>query len=154
MKNWFTTKRLMLIAVLPMVLAASTCDTDATVASRNLSKAAEQFEITRRILFVNGITGDVLHVIEGRCSIEVQMNQRQLEVTCKRDAEGNFTKDFLGLSDNTFYVVTQMVGIPVSVYHYRSIVKPQSIIPDFDVKINTGELLEVSTAPLNSVPVE
>lgn len=151
MLKWFTAKRVMAAIALPMVLAASTCDTDANVASRNLSKAAEMFEITRRILFVNGITGDVLHVIEGRCSIEVQMAQRQLEVTCKRDANNNFTKDFLGLSDNTFYVVTQMVGVPVSTYHYRSIVKPQSIIPDFDVRINSGELLDVSTGPLNAV---
>lgn len=151
MIKWITSSMGLSAIALAGVMLVAGCDTDATVASRNLSKAAEMFEITRRILFVNGITGDVLHVIEGRCSIEVQMNQRQLEVTCKRDAAGNFTKDFLGLSDNTFYVVTQMYGVPVSTYHYRSIVKPQSIIPDFDVKINTGELLDFSTNQLNPV---
>ena len=151
MLKWMNTSMGLGALTLSALVLLSACDTDATVASRNLSKAAEQFEITRRILFVNGITGDVLHVIEGRCSIGVQMSQRQLEVTCKRDAAGNFTKDFLGLSDNTFYVVTQMVGVPVSTYHYRSIVKPQSIIPDFDVRINSGELLDVSTDQLNPV---
>ena len=34
------------------------CGTDAQLASRNLSKAAEQFEIERRIVFYNGIPMD------------------------------------------------------------------------------------------------
>lgn len=44
--------------------------TDASVASRNLSEAAEQFEIYRRVVFYNGITDNYILSIEGYCSIE------------------------------------------------------------------------------------
>ena len=72
-------KKILLIAVAMVALAA--CERDAQVASRNLSKAADLFEIDRRIVFYNGITSEYMLTIEGRCSIEDQANQ--LEVTCK-----------------------------------------------------------------------
>jgi len=43
--------------------------TDADVASKNISKAADMFEIERRIVFYNGITGEYILTIEGRCSL-------------------------------------------------------------------------------------
>lgn len=49
------------------VLALAGCSSDADVASDNLSKAAEQFEVNRRIVFFNGITDKYLLTIEGRC---------------------------------------------------------------------------------------
>lgn len=42
---------------------------DAKIASSNLSKAAENFELNRRIVFYNGITGEYMLSIEGLCSI-------------------------------------------------------------------------------------
>lgn len=112
---------------------------DAKVASRNLSKAAEMFEIDRRIVFYNGITGEYMLEITGRCSIEDQRNQ--LEVTCKTGPD-EFAKHFLGLSDNISYFAEQTELADVSVYHNRIIWKPQSIIPDIDVR---GDLEELTT---------
>jgi hypothetical protein len=77
-------KKLRLIAIATLALLFATgagCQPDAQVASKNISKAADMFEIQRRIVFVNGITGEYMLSIEGRCSIEDQKNQ--LEVTCK-----------------------------------------------------------------------
>ena len=54
------------------------CD-DARVASRNLSKAADNFEVSRRVVFYNGITNDYMLVVEGRCAIKDEKGQ--LEVT-------------------------------------------------------------------------
>jgi len=104
-------------------------DTDADVASENLSKAAEQFEIERRVVFFNGITDKYLLSIEGLCSIEDE--GRQLEVTCKLP-DGKFKKNYLGLSDNVSYFVEQMGTVEVSTSQYRVIFKPESIVPDFD----------------------
>jgi len=103
---------------------------DANVASENLSIAAEQFELVRRIVFVNGITNEYLFTIEGRCSLYDDGNQ--LEVTCKT-AGGEFKKHFLGLSDNVTYIAEQIEGANVSVDHYRVIFKPSVIIPDVDM---------------------
>jgi uncharacterized lipoprotein YehR (DUF1307 family) len=127
-------KRLMLVLVVLAALVASVAvsacgDTDADVASENLSKAAEQFEVPRRVVFYNGITDKYMLTIEGFCSIEDE--GRQLEVTCK-DGDKKFKKDYLGLSDNVTYVVEQLSDIDVSTTHYRVIFKPETIIPDFD----------------------
>ncbi len=121
-------KRLIALAIVG-ALALTACTSDADVASANLSKAAEQFEIERRIVFFNGITDTYLLSIEGKCSIEDQAIQ--LEVTCKVGPE-EFKKHFLGLSDNVSYFVEQLEGADVNVYHYRVIFKPEVIIPDID----------------------
>ena len=54
--------------VLGLVAVLAGC-TDAEIASRNLSKASDQFEVDRRVVFYNGITGEYMLVIEGKCSI-------------------------------------------------------------------------------------
>ena len=107
--------------------------TDAEIANRNLSKAADLFEIDRRIVFYNGITGDYMLTIEGRCSIKADTRDGQLEVTCKT-GEDAFKKHFLGLSDNVSYVVEQLEARDVSTAHYRVVFKPQTILPDMDVR--------------------
>lgn len=119
-----------LAAAVAVVVGATACtDTDAKVVSENLSKAADQFEIERRIVFFNGITDAYLLTIEGKCSIKDE--NRQLEVTCKTQG-GEFKKHFLGLSDNVSYVAEQIESANVSADHYRVIFKPETIIPDVD----------------------
>ena len=49
-------RKLLLVALLAGALFTG-CSDDAQVASHNLSKAADNFEIDRRIVFYNGITG-------------------------------------------------------------------------------------------------
>lgn len=128
-------KFLFVFLVLPLLVA---CEDDASVASRNLSKAADMFEINRRVIFYNGINGEYILSIEGLCSIEDQ--HTQLEVTCKTGANA-FKKHFLGLSDNVTYFAEQLEGRDVSVYHYRVIFKPQVIVPDVDFRGDAGELI-------------
>ena len=130
-------KKRFMFALFPLLLAA--CERDAQVASRNLSKAADMFEINRRIVFYNGINGEYMLSLEGRCSIEDQGNQ--LEVTCKTGPDA-FNKHFLGLSDNVTYFAEQLETADVSVYHNRIIWKPQSIIPDIDARGDLDELTE------------
>lgn len=110
-----------------VALALAGCANDADVASSNLSKAADNFEVERRVVFLNGITDTYLLSIEGRCSITDQGDQ--LEVTCKT-GEDSFKKHFLGLSDNVSYFVEQLEGVDVDTYHYRVTFKPEVILPD------------------------
>lgn len=117
-----------------LMTGCSPMTSDADKVSENLSVSAENFEVQRRIVGVNGITDELAFEVEGRCSIEDQ-NHRRLIVTCKHGPD-DFRKHFLGLSDNTYYVATQLEGIDVSEYHTRIIIKPQSIIPDMEVKTN------------------
>lgn len=106
---------------------------DADIASNNLSKAADNFEVTRRIVFYNGITGEYMLTIEGLCSLGNSDKSRQLTVTCKT-GQGVYKKHFLGLSDNVTYFVEQVEAMSVGTYHYRVLFKPQAILPNIDFK--------------------
>ena len=117
-----------LLTAFTFVLAG--CADDARVASHNLSKAADNFEIPRRIVFYNGITGEYMLTIEGMCSQEPHGDR--LAVICK---DGNeYKKHFLGLSDNVTYFSEQMSAAKVSTSRYRVTFKPSVIVPDIDVR--------------------
>lgn len=134
-------KKIALVAIALLSAAGlSSCSSDADVASYNLSKSAEQFEINRRIVFFNGITDKYLLEIQGLCSVESSESALggSLEVTCKVSPT-QFKKHFLGLSDNVSYLVEQIDGATVSTYHYKVIFKPDEIIPDIDLKTQIGK---------------
>lgn len=131
MKN--ITKRIVSVGALLVVAAGLGACTDAEIASQNLSKAADYFEINRRIVFYNGITDQYMLTIEGRCSIKKDNMDSQLEVTCK-SSPTEYKKHFLGISDNVTYFVEQLENANVSVYQYRVVFKPLAIIPDIEVK--------------------
>lgn len=123
----------LLAAVLAFPVFAGCTETDADVAAKNISKAAEQFEVQRRIVFINGITDEYLLVIEGLCSVETSDSALggSLEVTCKV-SKGKFKKHFLGLSDNVTYLVEQVESVNASTTRYRVIFKPETIVPNID----------------------
>ena len=122
------------ILAIATVAMFSACSRDADVASRNLSVAADNFEVERRIVFYNGITGDYMLTIEGLCALGNTDASRQLTVTCKTGAAA-FKKHFLGLSDNVTYFVEQVQPNLVDAYHYQVVFKPESIVPYVDLKI-------------------
>lgn len=109
------------------------CASDADVASQNISVAADNFEVARRIVFYNGITNDYILTIEGLCSLGNADAAGELTVTCKTGPT-SYKKHFLGLSDNVTYFAEQIEGSKVDGYHYRVLFKPASIIPDVEVK--------------------
>lgn len=125
-------------AVVALGFGTTACfEDDADVASENVSKAADNFEVNRRIVFFNGITDKYLLEIKGACSIEAE--PRQLEVICKTGKD-KYVKEFLGLSDNVSYFVEQGEPIKASAYHYRKTFKPQSILPDVDFRGSSEDL--------------
>lgn len=112
-------------------IALAGCSNDAQVASYNLSQAADNFKINRRIVFYNGITNDYMLTIEGLCSQEPK--DKKLEVTCKT-GEGEYKKHFLGLSDNVTYISEQMKPAEVGVYFYKVTFKPSVLIPSVELR--------------------
>lgn len=119
-----------ILLILWLVFTVTSC-TDADIASDNLSHAADMFELNRRVVFYNGYTGEYMLSIEGRCSIEADGMDKQLEVTCKTGKE-EYKKHFLGLSDNVTYFVEQLGSAQVDTYHYKVNFKPEVIVPDID----------------------
>lgn len=127
-------KMKLLVVGLMCAFAFAGCSRDAQVASKNLSYAADNFQLDRRVVFYNGITGDYILTIEGKCSFE-PVGERKVDVTCKT-GEKEFKKHSLGISDNVTYFSEQLTSKGVSTYHYKVAFKPQSIIPDVDLKVN------------------
>lgn len=56
MRNLFASMAVIFVIVFIIGCGA----TDAQVASKNLSQAADRFQIVRRVVFYNGITGDYM----------------------------------------------------------------------------------------------
>ena len=134
--------KLILSSLITAALLFTGCSDDAKMASQNLSKAADNFEIERRIVFYNGITGEYLLSIEGKCSQEPSADK--LAVICKT-GPGQFKKHFLGLSNNVTYFSEQLESANVSTYHYRVTFKPQEILPDIDFRGSTDAVIKAAT---------
>lgn len=122
-----------IIAAVAIAIAAvllSGCTSDASKVNQNISTAADQFEVQRHIVGVNGITDTVAFEVEGRCSVE--RREHDLLAICKHD-DDDFRRHHLGVSDNLFYVITQLEGIDADVYRTRIVLKPENIVPNFDL---------------------
>lgn len=103
------------------------------MASHNVSVAADQFEVMRRVVFFNGITDTYLLTIEGLCSLGNNDPAKELTVTCKV-GPSSYKKHFLGLSDNVTYFVEQLDPAKVDTYHYRVTFRPATIVPNLDIR--------------------
>jgi hypothetical protein len=133
-------KTILSLCLLTMIGLLSGCN-DADVASQNLSKAADQFEINRRVVFYNGITDGYILSIEGLCSLGNDSTSSDINITCKVGPNA-YKKHFLGRSDNVTYFIEQLESADVSTYHYRVVFKPQTILPDIDFRGDAGELIK------------
>lgn len=126
------------LAIAATGITLSACQSDADKVSDNLSKEAEQFQIVRRIVGINGITDKVEFEVVGRCSLENGDSLGDtLDVICKEGAN-SYKKHYIGLSDNMFFISTQLEGVNVSAFRTKFVIKPENIIPDFDLVTSGG----------------
>ena len=126
------------VVALGLAVGATACVNDADVVSENISKAADNFEVNRRIVFFNGITDKYLLEIVGPCSIDAD-DPKKLAAICKSGPD-TYKKHYLGLSDNVSWFIEQGEPVKASANHYRVTFKPQSIIPDPDFRGSTSDL--------------
>lgn len=128
-----TLSRLLFSAAIAFISILGACTNDADVASQNLSTAADNFQINRRIVFYNGFTGDYILTIEGLCSKDNSSTDSKLAIICKT-GPNIYKKHFLGLSNNVTYFIEQLDSASASTYHYKVVFKPSVIVPDIQVK--------------------
>lgn len=139
-------KKFLFLIIVMMTAGLAACSDDASVAKRNMQKAADNFEIVRRIVFYNAIRDTYMLEIAGKCSVDA--GSMRLSVICKTGPD-QYKRHFLGWSDNTPYFVEQLEPVPVNVYHYRVTFKPQTILPDVDFRGDVGAAVKAVT-PDNS----
>lgn len=125
-------KKAFLVLLALTVVAVFTGCSDASVARANLETAEQNFQVYRRVVFYNGITGEYILTIEGRLAVTVDTDG-DLVVTVKTE-DGQYLKHYLGLSDNVTYFSEALAPNSVSDKHYKVVFKPSVIIPTIEVK--------------------
>ena len=109
--------------------------TEADTVSTNISKEADNFNVTRRLVVINGRTDTIIFSLVGNFSLTVDQEENQLEVIAEvRD--GVYRKHFIGLSDEIQYFVEDVGDNEVSKYRYEVEFMPEKVIP---VKITDNE---------------
>ena len=123
-------------AALMAVVLLTGCNSEAYKVSHNVSKEADNFNVTRRVTVINTRTDKVLLQMTGKISIQDVSNGMAIIVEIDRD-RGIYQKHYVYLNENTMYTVEDVTGVSVSRYAYEMEFMPQSIVP---VKITANEL--------------
>ena len=126
------------IIVLLLVMMFMLCGCrEADRVSRNVSKEADNFNVTRRVTVFNIRTDTVLMQMTGKISIE---NNTHNELVVLVEVEkGLYQKHFIYLNEYTMYTVEDLSGAEVSPYAYELEFLPQTLLP---VKITGHEVAE------------
>lgn len=109
---------LVIMVLSTMSLGGCSWEDEADVASYNISKEADNFNVYRKVTVLNNQSDMTMLEFEGWCSITKDNSDNQLEITY-RVGENTYYKDFIGLNDRTTYVITQIDGSQVDKYHYE-----------------------------------
>lgn len=122
---------IMMLAV--VTLNGCSWEDEADVASYNISKEADNFNVYRKVTVLNNQSDMTMLEFEGWCSIEKDNTDNQLEITY-RVGENSYYKDFIGLNDRTTYVITQIDGSNVDKYHYEWLYHSDGDLIPIDLK--------------------
>ena len=114
--------------ILVTVLAFSVVGcSQADRASYNISKEADNFNVTRRLAVINARTDKPVFELRGNFSLSNNATN-ELEVTVEVE-RGVYKKHFVYLNEWTIYVVEDVSGAYVSPYHYEVNFLPEMIVP-------------------------
>lgn len=116
-----------LILAVMMTLGMSACS-QADRVSQNISKDADRFNVTRRLVVINARSDKPVFELVGNFSIRTDAMDGQLEVTVEVE-QGKYKKHFVYLNEWTIYTVEDVSGAYVDNYHYEINYLPEMIMP-------------------------
>ena len=119
--------------IVGMILAVSVfsltgCGREAERVSYNVSQQADNFNVVRRLTVINTRSHKPMFELIGNFSLKVDHEDNQLEVTCET-GKNEYKKHFVGLNDETAYVVEDIGGANVDKYKYEVNFLPETIQP-------------------------
>jgi hypothetical protein len=124
-------KSIGLCAAVVMAALLGGCVQESDRAAYNVSQAAHNFEVNRRVVFYNGITGEYILTIEGLLSVTPESDRLSVIV---KTGPAQYKKHYLGVSDNVTLFCEQIESVPADPFHYRVIFRPTTIIPDIEIR--------------------
>lgn len=114
------------------------CGREADRVSYNISKQADNFNVTRRLTVFNMRTDRCIMQMTGKMSIKNEGNN-ELAVIVEIDRKNHiYQKHFVYLNEWTMYTIEDVTGAEVSRYAYEVEFLPQTLMP---IKI-TGDEIE------------
>ena len=125
------------VILIILVMMLSGCR-EADKVSYNVSKEADNFNVTRRLTVINTRSDKCLLQMTGKISIEDVANGIAVLVEIDRD-KGIYQKHWVYLNENTMYTVEDLNGVSVSKYAYELEFMPQQLMP---VRVTANELTE------------
>ena len=115
------------IALVLLICVTATGCTEANQVSYNISKEADNFNVTRKLTVLNARTDTILLELTGTFALK-NNEENELEVIIET-AEDKYQKDYVYLNDYTMYVVEDISGASVDKYHYEI-----NVLPEFGFK--------------------
>jgi len=95
--------------------------------SHNISKEADNFNVTRRLVVINARTDKPLFELVGNFALS-NNSDNELEVVCQT-GKNEFKKHFIYLNEYTIYTVEDISGADVNKYKYEVNFLPETIQP-------------------------
>lgn len=116
-----------LLVMVCLVGVLSGCSAASDV-NHNLSQAADNFEVFRKITVYNARTDMIIMEMEGLMSLSNNATN-ELVVTCKV-GENEYKKNYVYLNEYVIYVVEDITGTVTDPYHYK--IHFYTALPDVD----------------------
>lgn len=121
-----------IVALMLVVVCLCTClvgCTEADNVNHNLSQAADNFQVTRKITVYNARTDLIIMEMEGNMSLS-NNTTNELVVTCMT-GPNEYKKNYIYLNEYVIYVVEDITGTVTDPYHYK--IHFYTALPDIDI---------------------
>lgn len=121
-----------IVAVLLVIMCLVGCLTGCSEASNvnhNLSQAADNFQVVRKITVYNARTDLIIMEMEGLMSLS-NTTTSELVVTCMT-GPNQYKKNYIYLNEYVIYVVEDITGTVTDPYHYK--IHFYTALPDIDI---------------------
>ena len=103
------------------------CQRQSDRVAYNISKEADNFNVTRRLAVINARTDEPVFELIGNFAIS-NNSTNELEITVEV-GQGVYKKHMVYLNECTIYVVEDVSGAYVDKYHYEVNFLPEMIVP-------------------------
>ena len=117
------------LALVMLITLFAGCTSAAYNVNHNLSQAADNFEVVRKITVYNARTDLIVMEMEGLMSLS-NTATNELVVTCMT-GPNQYKKNYIYLNEYVIYVVEDITGTVTDPYHYK--IHFYTALPDFDI---------------------
>ena len=118
----------MFLIILVLIGCMTGCS-EAYNVNHNLSQAADNFQVVRKITVYNARTDLIIMEMEGLMSLS-NTSTSELVVTCMT-GPNQYKKNYIYLNEYVIYVVEDITGTVTDPYHYK--IHFYTALPDIDI---------------------